>query len=196
MRRGEAVKEGPGITSVSTKDVGERALDQLIVERGDDLDARAAGFRRRHERRGYGRKWLRELDGVRRVVVIDRVARLLGHLDHRYAAVLQDAEDDHESGRLVVAVAAREVLDAGIAPLLLDHPTDALEVVVELRIAGIERDRLALDPRPAFAGAPGAARPASTQCRSAVDQRRLWRHGRHPRLRRDRKSTRLNSSHL
>src|SRR5439155_440999 len=93
---------------------------------------------------------------------------------------------DIETGRLVVAVAGRDVLDAGIAPLLLDHPPHALEVVVVLRIAGVERNRLAFDPGPALARAAGATRSASTQRGSAVDQGWLRWDRRHPGLRRAR----------
>src|SRR5205823_3386099 len=78
-----------------------------------------------------------------------------GHL-----AVLGDPELDDELGGLVLALSRPGVLHAGVAPLVLDHPADAIEVVVELRIARVEWDRLALDASPALTAAAGSA-PAS-----------------------------------
>src|SRR5438093_82261 len=66
-RRANLSRQGPGITSVSTKDVGERAFDEHILERGHDAYARAAELHRRHQRGGYRRKRRGQLDRVRGV---------------------------------------------------------------------------------------------------------------------------------
>src|SRR5215472_14876374 len=79
-------------------------------------------------------------------------------------------ERDDEPGRLVVAVPGRDVLHTGIAPLLLDHPPDTVEIVVVLGIARIQRNRLPFDPGPAFARATGTGGPTATECGATIDQ--------------------------
>src|SRR5262249_62049533 len=89
------------------------------------------------------------------------------------------------------------VLDARVTPLLLDHPPDAVEVVVELGIARVEWDRLALDARPPFATAAGATGATATERLADVGCRWLgFGHGRHPRgrARRRRVARRLRGS--
>src|SRR3989441_10919568 len=91
----------------------------------------------------------------------------------RSPAVPQDAELDHELRRLVLALARRRVLHARIRPLLLDHPADAVEIVVVACVLGVERERLPLDPRAPFSAAAGAvrARTAAAERRTDVGHR-------------------------